>query len=240
MKPVNRLCAAIGLAVLAGSPALAQDTDMPFQQGEHIVYAIKKLGLKAGEATLTYAGPTHVNGRSANLIVFTAKGVNFYDEEKIFVDPVTFHPIQVQRDVDIWGKKEKIIEYYEAGQVRIVKTAGDITEEQVIQKDDNLDNLYGFIYRYRRDGQFRLGEAMAMTLPTQDVMIKLSDMDKIKAGGDVYNAFYMQSDPKKYEVWFDSSPRRIPLRINGAVGFGNTSMQLREYQADHHQTARQK
>ena len=215
--------------LLVSYPSAGRSQAAPFSQGERLVYAIKKMGVKAGEATLTYAGAQRLEDKNVELIVFTANAANFYDEEKIYVDPQTFRPVQVVRDLNIWGKKEKITEYYEAGKVRIVKNAGGKTEEQIIQKNDALDNLYGFIYRYRRDGRFQIGESLQMNLPTQDVTIKLANMDQIKAGGGTHTAYYMQSDPKKYKVWFDSSPQRIPLRIDGAVGFGNTSMVLRDY-----------
>lgn len=203
----------------------------PFVKGERIEYSIRKMGVKAGEATLTFGGATQLDGKPAVLIIFKATAINFWDEEKIYIDPQTFLPIRVERDVNLWGKKEKIIENYlpSANGVKITKKAGNKTVEQVISKPGQLDNIYGFIYRYRRDGQFKIGDTLQMALPTQDVKLSLVEKEQLKAGNAVYDTYFMESNPKKYRVWFDSGERRIPLRIDGAVGFGSTSMIIQLY-----------
>ncbi|MDP2654807.1 MAG: DUF3108 domain-containing protein [Candidatus Omnitrophota bacterium] len=223
----------MSLAVAFSSVAPLPAEETVFFSGETIRYSIKKVGVKAGEATLTFLGAKEVSGQKVLEIVFKAKAGNLYDgEERIFVDPVTYRPVQVHRDLHVFGKKEKILEFYdkETGRVRIVKTAGGKTTEQVIEKEQPLDNLYGFIYRYRREGRFDPEEKIAMNLPTTDVLIQLKEKVQIKAGGQVYQAYHMQSDPQKYRVWFDAGPQRIPLRIDGAVGFGNTVMIMNQYE----------
>jgi hypothetical protein len=42
-------------------------------------------------------------------------------------------------------------------------------------------------------------------------------------------AFYIASEPKKYRIWFDNSPLKIPLKIDGAIGWGKMSMVFREH-----------
>lgn len=208
------------------------ENSFPFRVGEKITYSVKKIGVKAGEVTLVYNGPSEINGVQALLITFTAKGVNFYDEEKIYMDPKTLYPMTVIRDLDIWGKKEKITEQYQAdkGQVKITKDAKGKKTEQIIEKKDRVDNIYCFIYRSRAYGQFKVGESFEITLPTQDIVIKLEKMAKLKIGGEAYEAYYMKSQPSKYQVWFDSREKKIPLRINGAVGFGDTAMIMIKYE----------
>ena len=156
----------------------------------------------------------------------SAQGFNFFDEEKIYIDPKTFLPLRVDRDLNIFGKKEKITEFYDArrGEVRIVKKAGKKVTEQVLRKKGFLDNIYCFIYRYRAFGKFQIGDKFIMNLPTTDIFIQLFKKQKVKALGRTLDAFYMQSNPKKYRIWFDSGSGKFPLRIDGAVGFGNTSM----------------
>lgn len=148
---------------------------LPFLKGETITYDIKKLKLKVGEASLVFNGPVEVEGKQAISITFTAKGFKFYDEEQIYLDAETYYPIIIKRDLDIFGKKEKIIEYYDSkrGKVRIVKTAKGKTSEQVIENGTQFDNIYGFIYRYRRLGRFNEGEEFRLHLPTDDVSLKL-------------------------------------------------------------------
>jgi hypothetical protein len=39
----------------------------------------------------------------------------------------------------------------------------------------------------------------------------------------------MTSKPAKYQVWFDTSERKIPLKIKGSVGLSNTDMTMVSY-----------
>ena len=54
--------------------------------------------------------------------------------------------------------------------------------------------------------------------------------ERVQAAGETYEAYYLESSPKKYRIWLGTSERKIPLRIDGAVGFGNTSLVMKEYQ----------
>ena len=227
------LFAGIGLALTVG-PVWAwgeKKPELPFRKGETITYTIKKMRVNSGQATLTFEGEVEVAGQKAYLINFKADGPGFLDEEKIYLNVDTFLPIRVERNVDIgmMRKKEKIIEHYNGQEVKIVKTAGGKNEEQVIKKKEPMENLYGFIYRYRKEGSFKLGDSLQMNLPTADVKLKLVKMEKVKAEDKDQEAFYMESNPKKYKVWFDTTDRKVPLRIDGAIGFGSTAMILKEY-----------
>ena len=203
-----------------------------FQPGETIKYDIKTLGVKAGEATLKFKGLQKFAGKDAYLVVFVATSANFFDEEKIYADPEGFYPLAVIRDLNIWGKKEKITELYnrEKGIIKITKLSHNKTTEEVIKKEGPIDNIYCFIYRYRKTGQFNMGDALSIHLPTKDVMINLVKMATLSAAGNKYEAYFMQSDPAKYKVWFDTSIHKIPLRINGAVGINDTALVMTEYQ----------
>jgi len=205
----------------------------PFVSGEKVSYSIKKFGVKVGEATLKFEGPVALASQQVYLITFAANSLNFHDEEKIYVDPKNFRPVRVERDLNIFGKKEQIIEEYDlaAGLVKVEKVAGGKTTRQVLKRKVNIDNLYGFIYRYRRDGVFKVGDVLTMNLPTKDVAFKLAAKEKISAAGQSQDAFLLESQPKKYQVWFDVSEKKIPLRIDGAVGLASTSMVFSGYES---------
>lgn len=219
------------LLVFPVSMASAEEPVKDFS-GEKITFAIKQIGIKAGEAVLSYEGPVKKEGKDYLLIVFRADGMNFFDEEKMYADPRTLFPQMVERNLNIFGNKEKITEYYETdqGKVRIVKTVDGKTTEQIIKKEGTLDNIYCFIYRYRRDGQFDKSKVFAANLPTMDLKIKLERETHLSAGGKKYKAYYLQSDPPKYKLWFAAEDGNIPLRIDGAVGVGSTSMIMRKYE----------
>ncbi|MFH1360426.1 MAG: DUF3108 domain-containing protein [Candidatus Omnitrophota bacterium] len=217
------------------SPRVSKKTELQFafNKGETINYAIKSFGLKAGNASLSFQGITQYNGQDVYLIVFRAEALNFLDEETIYADTTHLYPVLIKRNLNIWGKKEKIDEFYdqEKGTVKIVKYAGDQTQEQVIEKDGRIDNIYCFIYRTRQSDEFQVGDSFVMRLPTKDVKIELMKETQLKAAGRKYKTYYMQSDPAQYEVWFDTSAMKIPLCISGSVGIKATNIIMVNYEA---------
>jgi len=206
-------------------------SQLAFQKGETITYDIRKLKLKVGEATLVFNGLVEVGNQEALSITFTARGFKFIDEERIYLDSKTFYPLVIKRNLNIFGKEETIVEFYDAqkGKVRIVKTAQGKTSEQTIERGKRFDNIYAFIYRYRQSGQFKKDEEFLLHLPTRDVRFELVEKEKLQVGSREFEAHYMHSTPKKYKVWFDSSLKRIPLKIDGALGAVKASMVMKDY-----------
>jgi hypothetical protein len=226
------LCGILLVCASVGRSEAAEDSPhLPFSAGETIYYDIEKLGLKVGEAAIVFHGSTQIEGRGAFLITVTSHGFRFFDEEKIYVDPLNFLPVRVERNLNVFGKKEQIVEYYDTlkGGVRVVKTAKGKTTQQIIRKGNILDNIYSFVFRYRKTGGFRIGDKAGIHLPTRDVEFFLERTEQLNVSDKDYTAYYMHSIPVKYRVWFDQGHNKIPLRIDGAVGFGKTSMVLREY-----------
>lgn len=220
---VSSLCVGSSNAVV-----YAQNT---IPVGEVFTYDIKKFLINVGEATLVFKGDVVLGDREALLITFTAQGFQFYDEENIFVDPETFYPILIKRNLDIFGSKEQIVERYDTtkGKVQIFKSVKGKTTQQVLENGERFDNIYGFIYRQRMNGVFHEDTSWNMHLPTLDVRFELVKKHTIKAAEQKFEAYFMRSKPKRYEVWFDASAQRLPLRIDGALGVGDMSMVLREY-----------
>ena len=118
------------------------------------------------------------------------------------------------------------MEFYDfkKGKVRIVKTAKGKTTEQTIENGGRFDNIYGFIYRHRQLGQFDQNNMINLHLPTSDLQFQFAQKKKFAIGDQQFDAVNMHSIPKKFEIWFDIGPKRIPLKIDGALGFGNMSM----------------
>lgn len=221
---------ALALVVALVSTAGAVPAATPVAPGEVIRYGIKKLGVKLGEATLEYKGETSRDGKPYTLILFTAKGFNFSDEEQIFIDRETFFPVLVVRDLNIFGKKEQITEEYdqEAGTITITKVAKGKTTVEVLEKQGPIDNIFGFIYRYRLHANLNQEEQFEVRLPTADTTIKGVKNLRFKAAGKTYQAILLRSVPPKYSIWMDRGPERLPLRIAGAVGAANTVMTMIE------------
>lgn len=183
-----------------------------------------------GNATLSFEGMVDVKGKPAYLIIFKADGPKFYDEEKIHLDPQTFTPILVLRDLNLLGKEKITEEYFpEEGRILITKTASGKTTQEEIKKGGQIDNIYGVIYRYRAFGSFKVNDGVQLRLPTRDVALKIEKSMTMKAGGQVYDAFHMSSVPSMYQIWFDASPQKIPLRIRGPLGKMNSTMFMKRY-----------
>ncbi len=202
-------------------------------KGEVLTYTIRKFGVKAGEAVIENKGMVDLGGAPRVLITFSSKGFNFFDHELIFADPHTLLPVRVERDLNIFGKKEKIIEFYDQEKytVTIRKYKGEeMVDEIVFQKDQPIDNLYCYIYRYRAHGRFAQGEKLGMHLPTKIVNFEIVRQEQIVALGRKNEAWFMRSTPNEYQVWFDAGDQKLPLRIDGAVGLAKTVMVLEGYE----------
>ena len=134
----------------------------PQARAETIYYSIRQMGFD-GQASLTMVGPKDYKDLKTVLIVFKAHGVNFSDEENIYVDPVTYKPLFVERNfsLGIFGHGKILEEYRPSkGEIIITKTDGGRLTRQVINKAAAIDNIYGFIYRYRREGSFKIGDVL--------------------------------------------------------------------------------
>lgn len=226
MSFIKSSCLIIFAFLLVNVNALAQET-IPYPVGETFHYEIRKLGIKVGESELVYKGRAERDGDlPIVLITVTSKGFHFYDAEKIYLDAQTFDPIFIFRDLDIFGKKEKIKEYYDrqSGKVRIVKEAGGKTSEQTIEKKERLENIYGFILRFRLKGDLTPNNRIMVNLPTKEVVMIVRGNKKLAINRKTYQATFVESEPAQFKIWFEETSQKIPLKIDGAVGFGKTSM----------------
>ncbi|MCA9401976.1 MAG: DUF3108 domain-containing protein [Candidatus Omnitrophica bacterium] len=197
-----------------------------FSAGERILYNLEKFGVNVGKASIEFHGTVQKESRSLVYIRFLADGLNFYDEEKIYLDPETYLPQIVERDVDIFGKKEKIREEYFHSQdyIQITKhSKGDVTRQEFPVKGP-VENLYGFIYRYRREGAFEVGAETRMNLPTQDVFLSIVAKEPLKVNDHVYETYFFKGQPKRVRVWFEDSQNKFPVRIDGTLGLLKAKM----------------
>ena len=175
-----------------------------------------------GTGELKWVGAKKYKEKDTLLINFNASGFNFKDNEDIYLDPKTFKPFFVEREGNIFGRKEQISEdYTTAGQIKITKKVDGKSEQNVLKVDGEVDNIYGFIYRYRKEGSFKVGDTIQVNLPTKKFKIKMIKETKLSMYAKTYDTYYMQSDPPQYRIWFDASDKKIPLRI---IGGGQMNM----------------
>ena len=222
------------LSLLAFSSLFFALSPMPssaaeIKPGEKIVYDIKKM-FKVGQAVLEYKGPVTIENQQLIHILVTMRAPNFYDQEDIFVEPINFYPVLVKRNLNIFGKKEKIIERYDQikGTVEIIKNVRGKDVKQTIERKTPIENLYGFIYQFRLKGDLQNTSSVTMHLPTKDVIMKNLGAVDIAAGGKTYKTVLLESDPKQYSLWFDTQGNSLPVKIDGGLGAIKAVMVLRE------------
>jgi hypothetical protein len=210
---------------------VSADTPPAFLPGETLVYQIRKFAMSVGEISLVYEGRVTREDRELLLLTLTARAPRFNGVDHIYLDPGTFFPVLVERDIVFMGKNELIREDYDPqhGRVKITKTVSGKTSTDIITKDGPLENIYGFIFRYRQDGREQQDQKFLIRLPTQEVTMSYSGTRSLKTDDGNVEASFLESSPRSYRIWLDPSPRQIPLRIDGAAGFGNTAMVLKEY-----------
>ena len=229
--PRNDMATVFLLTLFLPCYVFADDVSLPFKKGETITFKIEQMKVKAGEAKLSFEGLHEIDHKTVYLVIFKSNGLNFYDEEKIYLDPQTFRPFKVLRDINIWGKKEKITEDYlpQEKKIRITKIAGQKTTTEELPMPQEVENIYGFIYRYRHSGSFKLGDEMQIPLPTKNIKIKVAKKITIKIMGKELDAFYLDSDPAKYKIWLGTDAGHRPLKISSSVGLVNTVMVMTDY-----------
>jgi hypothetical protein len=198
---------------------------------ETIFYTIHQIGFD-GQASLRLVGPTRFKGQDTVLIVFKARGDNYWDEEDIYVDPKTYKPLFVERNYSLkaFGQAKTEEEYLPAkNEIVITKTEGQKSSQEILKKNGEVDNIYGFVLRYRKQGSFQTGDELNMSLPTKDLKIRLVGQKPLKIDGKTYDTYYMESQPTRYKIWFDTV-HKLPLRITGTLGIVNSVMTMTDYE----------
>ena len=112
--------------------------------------------------------------------------------------------------------------YAEIGDI-ITANIKESTPEAIVKKGEVVKAV---IVRTRHPIAREDGSILNFNLPTQKVKMKVSDVGKIKVPSGTYSAYLLESIPKKYRVWFDTSKDSVPLRIDGAIAFGGAKMVL--------------
>jgi hypothetical protein len=201
----------------------------PFREGEKFIYKVKLGALTIGSAELTFEGKSMLDARDVYVIVFEVNSGKIYDKEIIYAEPVTFYPLRVDRTVKVFGSSMKIQENYNQDEkfVEIHKTQRGKTTVKIIRSDSKLQNIISLVYFYRTSG-LKDGSELNFNLPTQKVKMRVSKIDELRVPKGIYEAYLLESVPKKYRVWFDDSKDSIPLRIDGAISFGAAKMVLVE------------
>ncbi|HOX53864.1 MAG: DUF3108 domain-containing protein [Candidatus Omnitrophica bacterium] len=211
---------------------LAPETkSLPFKNGEEFVYRIDMGFIPLGRARLSFGGKIKIKGQDLYLIKFKTNTVNFKDTETIYAQPDTFLPVRIERDINMWGVSSKIVEEYNQKEksVKITKTELGKTNVQTINSDSELQNVICMIYYYRLDNNIELGKTVNINLPLKKIAVEAKEIRKVKLPKGKFEAFILESVPGGYDLWFDTGKNRIPLKITGAITFGNAALVLLDF-----------
>ena len=204
--------------------------DYPFRIGEKLKYGIYSAAIKVGNVLISYLGNKEIDGNVVSLITLEAKAPGFYDFEEIYGDIEQFAPLKVTRKINLFGEDACIIEEYNQknNQVLITRKAKKITIKKIESKG-KINNVILLLYYFRNQkNKYKIGDKIKFNLPTKSMEMLMEKEVEINVPMGRFKAFFIRSIPSNFKVWFSKDERNLPLRINGAIGFGNTYLSLIE------------
>ena len=219
----RRPIAVSGAAALPGSVT-------PEGIGEKIIYDVMLGKIRMGSAVFEYVARTELDQRPADLFTFSTRAARFTDFEKIFSDPVTSLPLRVERDINAWAKKEKIVERYDqqAFSLSVEKYAGGRQTTQSFKKGSVIHNAILLPSVVRRTQHMSPGWSLKVNLPTREFTITFAGIEEITLPSGKFRASRFTSVPERFEIWISADRYQIPSKIKGTTGVGYTLV-MREY-----------
>jgi len=200
----------------------------PFAAGEQLQYGIYSALLKVGSAVITYQGREEFNGTSVDVVKLEAHAPGFHDIDIIYGDFATFTPRFVKREISLFGEKISITEDYNAASnsVTVTRKAKETTVE-TIKSDKRIGNIILLLYYFRINKErLAVGDALTFNLPTKQLLMKVSKFSQLSVPMGKFRSVYIHSLPPKFKVWLAPDEGNLPLKIQGAIGFGNTFLSL--------------
>lgn len=202
--------------------------EFPFFPGEQLKYGIYSSSIKVGHATITYKGRQKLANSIVDVIVVEAKAPGFYDVDTIYGFIESFTPLKVERKINLFGEAISILEEYNLSADKVVITRqGRKTTIEKLESSNKIGNIILLLYYFRhRERKFDIGDRFEFNLPTKKLEMVVDKFSKLVVPKGRFNALFIHSIPSKFKVWLDPENGNIPLRIQGAIGFGNTYLAL--------------
>jgi len=195
--------------------------------GEVLKYGIYAGIIKVGSSSFTYLGKIKFKDRLVDNIIVESSAPGFYDKESILGDISTFTPFRIERQIRLFGENISIVEDYDQNKNELVitRTAKKV-EVNRIKSDLKMSNIILLLYHYRINSNLKLKKTLELNLPTKKLVAKVTKDVYIKVPYGRYPSYLVQSDPPDFKAWISKEDDGIPLRIQGAIGFGNTHLSL--------------
>lgn len=235
----------------AGVDGMPTMGNIPFQEGERLVFKVELLGTEAGEAMLGVGRRAQHNGRWVVPLSgwlrsgdFLSKFYPINDRITTVVDEQTFLPISVDFDVHEQDRKRRYITRFDQGNQRLrwEKTTG--TSKKKLKRSwsfphpmyDVLSAIYmarrvdlkpglkfgGYAWDFRRERQ-----VVAEVVSRERVWTYAGwyDAYKIKLTSKITAGFtteaYLDQPAKVGWVWIADDPWRTPVKIESPTKLGS-------------------
>jgi len=195
--------------------------------GERIVYSIRPLG---GQVEYNDQGMVRLGKKDVKLLICKTSTFGFEDTEKIYYDPTTFYAVKVERFIEGWLGKEYIIEEYDQQKYTFSMKKfkdGKVVETQTLKADGPIYNAVTMPFYLRLIPKPALGWRFKFRVPNAFEVV-FDSIVNLRISGHTYRAYHFVSVPKTFEVWIDSEPPFIPIKIKGQGGLSYT-FTLEEY-----------
>lgn len=219
-------------AVNIGRAYIEKEELLPFKENETITYAIKLSGINIGRATLVYKGRVKLGEKDAHLIVFSTDTLNFKDTETMYADIDNFFPLRIQRDIiNNWGKKISILEEYDQANnsVKITRLNNHKNTAKEIKQDDKIQSVILSAFLRRKTADFVIGREFPVTLPLYKFTLRITKEVSLSVPYGTYATYLLESFPKGHQIWFEVSPKHIPVKISGPFMLGKVVMVMMDY-----------
>ncbi|MDD5005804.1 MAG: DUF3108 domain-containing protein [Candidatus Omnitrophica bacterium] len=215
-------------ADLVGKEVKVNISKYPFPIGEKLRYGIYSAGFKVGNVGITYLGQKEISGVSADVVILESRAPGFSDVEIIYGDISSFTPLRVERKIYLLGENINILEEYDVkkNEVTITRKARKTTIEKIKCKG-KISNIILLLYYFRyKNNSYKIGDEIEFSLPTEQLKMLVEKETEIKVPKGQFKAIFIKSIPPRFKVWFLKDKDSIPLRIQGAIGVGNTYLAL--------------
>ena len=201
--------------------------------GERMAYDIKEFGMKVGEAWLAFEGVVDHDGQKVLLIHSYWKVFGVTNDERIYVDPQTFHTLNVIKDRVKFFCKININETYSPaeGKVTIDRDTCGKDSQKVVRKNAPVENIYAAIYRLRMQYAPQDQRPFPVHLFDRDVNLKFRGPEMLKIFRSKYPTYHF--DGERFAIWLDQSPERVPLRFDSDVEGHRVTMIMKKRTKEH-------
>lgn len=190
--------------------------------GEKIVYDVKMGMVNIGQAVFQNLSMEKLDGKDVNLITFETRLARMYDLEKIYTDPDNYLPLKVERLIKMWPKNEEILELYDQNNfnLKIINKHDGKESVKEIKKDKQIHNSILLPFVVRKMANLDIGWSLDINLPRQQFVIKVVSKEEIEVPAGKFKTFYLESEPKKIQIWISQDDRKIPVKIKGTGALG--------------------